>query len=687
MHWSLNSKRKTPNNDYQISSVRTISPEQNRLSAGTVDDPQRLAMGFPGVQASQDNNSDIIIRGNSPTGMLWRLEGVEIPNPNHFARKGSSGGGITMFSAQLLGKSDFSTGAFAAEYGNAFSGAFDMRFRKGNVDEREYRFKFGLLGTDLATEGPIKKGQSSYLVNYRYSTLGILNDIGFRLVGKRIDNNFQDLSFNIYLPSKDKNRTLTIFGVGGLSEELWDAVEDSLSWSTNYRTQRTFLTNMGVFGATYTHLLDTKSYIKAVAVVAGQQVIDNDDLVDISGITLQSDGVTNDPIDLSNVNTSPFEKEDYQNSRVATHIFYNRQVNDRISMRSGVLASHLRFNFKQDVYSESTGEATTILEGNDNSNLIQGYTQFKVQLSSRLSMNAGVHGMFLTLNNTSSIEPRLAFKYLANERNSITLAYGLHSRVLPLGSYFTKITDDNGMITQPNMNLEMVKSHHFVLGHKVNIGESMRLGTELYYQHLYDVPVSTDINSTYWILNERDGYATQALTSEGTGRNMGIDLSLEKSFEDGLFFLIAGSVFDSKYTALNGEEYNTRYNSRFSVSGMLGKEFTLRNGNALELGTRVVSTGGLKYTPGDKALSEAAGEYVPIETKAFTENIGTYFRIDGRIAYRINRSKVAYRFAIDVQNATNRINKKDVIWDEGFNDFVKRNQSGLIPVFSIQIDF
>ena len=199
-------------NTMSIVSTRSFSVEETQRYAASANDPSRMAMGFPGVQASRDNRSDIVIRGNSGIGLLWRLEGIDIPNPNHFARKGSSGGGITVFSVSMLDNSDFSTGAFPAEYGNAFSGVFDIHFRKGNREKREYSFRAGLLGLDFSTEGPLKKGRSSYLINYRYSTLGLLNQMGIHLVGPRVDNNFQDLSFNLYFPSENNKSTFTLWG-------------------------------------------------------------------------------------------------------------------------------------------------------------------------------------------------------------------------------------------------------------------------------------------------------------------------------------------------------------------------------------------------------------------------------------------------------------------------------------------
>ncbi|MCB9233455.1 MAG: carboxypeptidase-like regulatory domain-containing protein, partial [Bacteroidia bacterium] len=216
-----------PVNDLAVVSSRSFSPEETSRYAGSVNDPGRMALSFPGVQQGRDDGeNDIIIRGNSSVGMLWRLEGIDIPNPNHFARPGTSGGGITVFSAQVLGQSDFFSGGLPAEYGNALSGAMDVHFRKGNRTEREYRAKIGLLGMDFMAEGPFAKGKSSYLVNYRYSTLGLLSSMGFYLVGERVTNNFQDLSFNLAFDGKSGKDFFTVFGIGGLSTEHYQPVED-----------------------------------------------------------------------------------------------------------------------------------------------------------------------------------------------------------------------------------------------------------------------------------------------------------------------------------------------------------------------------------------------------------------------------------------------------------------------------
>jgi hypothetical protein len=157
-----------PINEMATLSARSFSVEEAQRFAGGMDDPSRLASTYAGVTPSTVDNNEIVIRGNAAKGILWRLEGVEIPAPNHLAGLFSGGGINTMFSSNMLTNSDFFTGAFPAEYGNALSGVFDIKQRKGNADKREYAFQIGSLGIDFALEGPFKKGKkATYLINYR----------------------------------------------------------------------------------------------------------------------------------------------------------------------------------------------------------------------------------------------------------------------------------------------------------------------------------------------------------------------------------------------------------------------------------------------------------------------------------------------------------------------------------------
>lgn len=682
--------------------AHTMKIEDIQRAPGNADDPSRYVMTLPGVQPVRDDNSDIIIRGNAPTGLLWRLEGIDIPNPNHFARKGNTGGGISMFSAQLLGKSDFSTGAFSAEYGNALSGVFDLNFREGDMDKREYRLKFGLLGIDLATEGPIKKGHSSYLVNYRYSTLGILNDLGYRLLNKRIDNNFQDLSFSLNFKGKNQSN-LKVFGIVGYSEELWDPVEDSVLYSRSYRSKRDYLTYMGTIGATYTSFLNENTLFQGTVALVGSQVIDNDDTLDVANAALM--GIPN-ATPLPELSASRFESEDYQNSRLSTHLRITNHSIQNVSLKAGLIASAIRFKVfheARDIDESNPENFVTLIEGQGSTGLIQPYVQASFS-KGRLAINGGIHGMYLTLNGMGSIEPRLNAKLNLTDGTSVMAAYGLHGRTLPLGNYFTQVREENGSLSMPNMDLDIMKSHHFVLGmeqiffvtRNENKVPAARLSIQLYYQSLFNIPVLPSENASFWLLNQRDGYATEALVSDGTGTNRGIDIAFQKLFSQGFFGQLSTSFYQSRFqTRVPDRSFSTKYDGGFSGNAIIGKEFQIGSGNAtkktgpalLTIAARGFYAGGLRYSPGDPGASAAAGmPVIPLDS-TFAEQLDNYFRIDLRLALRKSFAKTAIQFSLDIQNVTNRRNAREELWDEVNNRFYIEKQSGLIPVFSLQFDF
>lgn len=654
-----------PVNELAVSSVRRLDPEELQYHAATANDPSRLVMGFPGVQPSRDSRSDIVIRGNSSVGLLWRLEGIDIPNPNHFARRGSSGGGITVFSASMLGSSDFSVGAFPAEYGNAFSGVFDMNFRNGNLYNRENTFRAGLLGLDLATEGPIKEGKSSYLANFRYSTLGILNSMGLYLVGPRTSNNFQDFSFKIY--NKGEKSQLSFWGIGGNSIESFRANDKPWTTYSDY-TAYDFTTKMGALGIGYNYLLDDKSYIKLNFAVMGQRIVVADDT-----LNAQDERTT-------------IDNEDFTNNRVSFHGFYKRTFSPQLNMKLGLMASSMGYSFTDEEWDNNVNALATVIQGDGNTFLTQPYLQFSYRPTSQFTVNFGAHAVLLALNNTAAIDPRLGIKYDVSDRTTLALSYGIHSRTLPLGSYFV---EEDG--TQPNINLDMIKANHLVFAINQLLGKGLNLHIEGYYQTLANVPISVSPDRIYWSLNDVQGFATEPLTGGGTGRNIGVDINIEKFFEKGAFFVLSGSVFNSTFQVPNDPtRYNTQYNGRYSATFTGGKTWQLNDNLFLEGGFRVLYNGGVPVTPIVNGFETIDGEEPVLdEANPLSDRVAPYLRPDLRLALRKNNEKTAYWLALDVQNFINRRNEDFInyVFDSETGRWEHRLQSALTPLITFQLDF
>jgi hypothetical protein len=670
-----------PINELSVVSTRSFSADETDRIAASVNDPGRLALAYPGVsQGPDDTENDIVIRGNSAFGMSWRLEGIDIPNPNHFARPGSSGGGVTIFSAQLLSRSDFSTGGMPAEYGNALSGFMDVHFRKGNMNEPAHRFKLGVLGIDFSTEGPIKEGESSYLVNYRYSTLGILTNMGIYLVGERVTNDFQDLSFNIALDGDEKNR-FTIFGIGGLSREHYNPVDNPLERSpinASHWEDRIRDGNMGAIGGTYTRLIDKNSYLKAGIALMGSEIDFYYDVLD------------------SLNNRYNYHDEVHRETRISSSLTYSRRVNDLTRIKIGAFVHNiLNYDFyKQtverrnisDVFTENTSLA---VNGQGSTSTYQLYGQVSRDINDKLMVNAGLHFMYFPLNGTTSLEPRLSLKYQADSRSSLSLAYGLHSKLLPLATYFyTSLDTLTNIVSMPNMDLEMVKAHHLIASYNYSTPKGLRLTAEVYYQYLFNVPISPDAENLYWMLNNRPAFPEQAVVSEGKGANYGIDLAAEKFFSNRIYFLLTGSFFKSYFYPQNDEQYYTTYANDFVSAFTFGREFEFKKGRILQAGARILYSGGNRYTPLDEAASLAAGLYVPDVDLTNSAQIPNYFRMDTRVSYRFNGKKLAGNISLDIQNILNTRNPNGIGYSADLNELYFTNHtSGFVPVLAFTFDF
>ena len=656
-----------PLNEVAILSARSFSADETQRYAASANDPGRMAQGFPGVQPSRDNRSDIVVRGNSGIGLLWRLEGIDIPNPNHFARRGSSGGGITVFSVSMLGNSDFSTGAFPAEYGNAYTGVFDIHFRKGNTEKRQYTFRAGLLGLDFSTEGPFKKGgRSSYLVNYRYSTLGILNKMGIYLVGERVNNNFQDLSFNLNLPTKNGKQIFTVWGIGGLSSEIEGPVKDTAAWKqyTDY-LGGDFLTNMGAVGATHLTPAGNDAYIKTSFAVMGQDILFTDDTFNRRDIT-----------DKFSIN-----REKYKEGRAVLSSFYNKKINSKWNARAGIFVNHIFYDLNRNTIDDTTSMATK-----GSTQLIQPYVQLRIRPAERLTVNAGLHAMYLTLNQQHSVEPRIGIKYQLDEKQSISAGWGMHSKMLPIGNYFTRI---NG--AEVNHDANFIRVQHYLVGYDLLPGRNLRFHIEAYYQLFRDVPVADQAGSSWSILNTIDGFAKYQLVNTGGGNNRGIDVTIEQSFRKGAFFVLGTSLSRSRYSDAQGRVFSTAFDSGISATLMGGKEWKVSEKGVLQVGTKLIYNGGQRLTPllAGQTVSRYSRDPILNQSKAFTEKVDAYFRPDLRIAYRKNGRVAAWQVALDIQNVANRKNKDALTrkYDPDTNAWVYRNQGGLTPILAFQIDF
>ena len=661
-------EKNKPINTMTAVSARSFSVEETQRYAGGFDDPARLASSFAGVTYGNAQDNAIIIRGNAPKGLLWRLEGIEIPNPNHFPDGNVLGGGLfTIFSNQVLANSDFLTGAFPAEYGNALSGVFDMKLRNGNRDVREWTFQAGLMGIDFSAEGSFtKNSNASYLMNYRYSTIGLLTDL------KAIDTDqklrYQDLSFKLNFPTKNAG-TFSLWGIGSIDQINEIEEIDSTKWEHEWdRLKYDSEFMVGAFGLNHKYILDNSTFINSTIATTAEDIIYDLERLDDNSILRKNEFI------------------DSFNGRTTVTSILNHKFSPRLSNKTGIVWNYLFYDMKlQSTIDNDPETFQTFVEENGNSQLFQAFTQTQLKITNDLKLNAGVHSEYFLLNKNYSIEPRVGINWNIHPRHMISFGYGRHSQLENIRYYLAQRETESG-VEIPNKNLNFTHADHFVLGYDYQITEHTRLKIEPYYQYLYDVPVRK--NDQFSFINLKDErYINDPLVNEGSGKNIGIDLTLERFLSDNYYYLITASTFDSKYKGGDGVERNSRYNRNYIINALFGKEFNVRINNILGINVRFTHMGGERISPilRDASLSEKRVIYD--ESRAFEESLNESTYLDFTTTYRINHQGVAHIFALQVKNMLGSPNDYGYIYNYKENDLKRDKMVIVLPSISYKIEF
>lgn len=654
------------NNEMAQVSARSLSVEESQRYAGGIGDPARLVSSFAGVGSTGEGNNDIIVRGNNPRFIQWKLEGTEIPNPNHFSQEGLTGGPISALNSQMLANSAFYTGAFAPEFGNALSGIFDMRLRKGNSEKREHSFSIGVLGTDVTTEGPFKAGgKSSYLINYRYSTLALISGLGFLDFGGV--PNYQDLSFKVFIPA-GKAGTFSLFGLGGLNHintEFHDPNNEDVV-NEEYRQNG----QLAVVGIRHLINVNEKTYISSTLSYSNNGS-ENESLRTFNSATLQED---------ININTS--------NNIVRLNTRLNYKHNNRHLFQVGIVHSHFDFNFESSYFDQTAEQFLKSLDIAGTANLSQSFATWKWRATEKLSLVTGIHSQKTSQNQEITVEPRGSLRYDLPNGQAVTAGVGIHSNMTSLSNYNALVHDGQGNSSTPNTSLELLKARHYVLGYENKLSENLFLKIEGYYQDLYNIPIEEG-NSSYSLINQQQAFSDRILVNEGTGRNIGLELTLERYFADNYYFLMTASLFDSKYKAGDGIWRNTRFNGNYIVNGLFGKEFAVgkNKNNVLGINSKVTWLGASRQLSIDLEKSVEQGYAVYDEKNAFQNRGEDIFSLNLAISYRKNKLRLSHEFKLDVQNVTSNNAVIDFYYNDVNQEIEKIEQLSLLPILSYIINF
>lgn len=661
------SSKEIPQNSMAVVSARTFTVEEARRYAGGMDDPARLASSFAGVSTGAAQDNAIVVRGNAAKGLLWQVEGVRVPSPNHFPDINVAGGGfVSVLSSHVLGNSDFYTGAFPAEYGNALAGVFDMKLREGNTETTEYTFQAGVLGLDAAAEGPIPGTENaSYLFNYRYSTFALIKDF---IPSEQIPE-YTDYTYKLVIPTQ-KYGKFSIWGLGSNDINIEPEKADSSLWTVPWdRISYDLEMGMNVLGLTHKYLATQNTYIKTSVIRTEQHSTMN----------------------MYRLNDELILQDNYLAENTSGTVTLSSYLNTRFSRkhtnRTGVIFDRLNFHFDQQAALNNTLPLTRLVDQNDVANLTQVYSQSRFGLSPKLELNTGIHLQHFSVNDEITIEPRLGLTWKIDPIRSLSLGYGDHSQMEELRIYFVE-QPTNGQTTQPNKNLGLSKAHHLILAYQQKLSMNTIIKLEPYLQFAYNVPVIQD--SSFSMLNfTQDLSFNSPLVNDGLGHNYGLDITLERYLINNMYFLVTASIFESKYTGGDGIERETRYATKYVVNGLIGKEYMLgrTRENILGLNVKLKVAGGARRSPANIAKTIAAQEVISDESRAFEEQDASKAMLDISITYRKNKARYSSVWALQLMNALGSPTASYYEFDYELDKVQLVEEMIVVPSLSYKIEF
>lgn len=665
-----------PNNEMATLSVRNFNSEETNRYAGSRGDPSRLAASTAGVSSGNDARNDIIVRGNSPIGVLWRLENIDIPNPNHFSAQGATGGPISILNNNLLANSDFYTGAWPADYGNKSAAVFDLKLRNGNNEKSEFTGQVGINGFELGAEGPFKKEYNgSYLINYRYSTLDAFTALGINF-GVSGQPRYQDVSWKINLPTS-KIGTFNFWGIGGISNiSLLDSDKKSGDWAfTNSGTDLVYGSQMGATGVSNTHHYNLKTFGK----------------ISVSATTA-SFIATADTIAINKEKFRTFSSNSTDNQYHVQYLL-NSKINSRNLIRFSSTYTLLNLKYEIGQFERHYGRYIDLLNENSNTGLFQSSLSWQFKLNNQLIFNSGLHFQQLLLNNTKAFEPRFGLKWLLGKGQSLNAAYGLHNQMQPLINYFYKTYNaiDNSY-SQTNRNMNFTQSNHYVLGYENLFNEHYRFKAEAYYQTQTKVPINGAQSDYFSMLNQGSDIGglelVDSLVNSGVGKNYGIEITFEKVFHKNYYVLFTTSIFESLFKGSNNVWHHTAFSAGFVGNVLAGYELPINNGKfKLALDIKSTLAGGNRYVPIDESASQQLGRAVYISEKAFDERFKNFKKTDVKLSFKVNQKRISQSIFVSLENIFNEKNVLRQYYDPRLGKLKIEYQFGLFPIGGYRIEF
>lgn len=615
-------------------SGHSFDPKFQQYLGGAMTDPVRLLANFPGVSSGNDIRNDLVVRGNSPVGVLWQLEGMEIYNPNHFATSGNSGGGVNILNPTTLGKSSFLTGAFSAEYGNATSAVFNANLRNGNTTQHQLGFRTNLIDWSVSAEGPISREQgSSYLFAYRNSTFAMLN---------RLDERFEDYfgnqpslkDFTYKLNFPIKNGNIALFGLGGKSQlninDLFDENHiyeyASSSLSTGASLRRTFGTRSSLnLGLMYSNQLSDN----------GESFLENAEPV------------------------REFQfRDDQEQFTIQSHFDHQLYPGHRLKVGGKLMFTKASLMPDEEFY-----QPYSISESFLRTHVFANYT---LAVPNNYKANFGLHATHFGLNNQLYIEPRASIGFHLGTGHSLGFAMGVHSKGNPLSLYLASrvsTESDSVMLDPINMNTQFAQSFQTVITYNGQVSPSLHLKAEAYY--FKNFSILDRGQAEYSGLNIGGNEFADVFhnfvyqySNNGAGKSIGLELSAKANLPEQIYLQAFASIYNATYQTAEGEIFPTIFNGNQAFTLLSGKRFDFikKSGHDFRVDLSINYMGGRRFSPEMIQNEDGVITCERDDERIFGERLPAYFRTDLKFTYEIDGAKARHQFYLDIRNMTNRQN-------------------------------
>jgi len=434
-----------------------------------------------------------------------------------------------------------------------------------------------------------------------------------------------------------------------------------------HREKSKLYTAMGAISLNHTVNLGKNTFLKSSIVATGNQ------------ITYTYDQYRTETL------LKPKDSTNYTSSKFAFTTNITHKFGKSITNKTGIILNDLQYAIVIKSENPSNGNFMEYINEKGTTQTAQFYNQTKVDVTDNLSVNVGLHSQYFVLNNRKTLEPRASLKWHFSENQTISLGYGNHSQIENIGIYLAESKDANGKIFSPNKNLNFARANHYVIGYDLRLGEYAHLKFEPYYQQLYNIPIVR--GSSFSLLNSSETWYNDSMINNGTGINRGLDITLERYLHNNFYCMSTISLFDSKYTAGDSIERNTRYNNHYVMNVIVGREFFFSDKNVLGVNIKGIVNGGEWYTPIDLNASIAANREVLDNRNIYNKQSPTFWYIDASVTWKKNHPKWTGTWSLQIKNLLNQQPIMGYVYNAYSKSIETQKGFGILPFLNYKVEF